>query len=100
MILASGRSLSAVPLHDIRLLRSTACTGICSPSCPAVSCWQLQALPQDHSRPIQQRSFFAQVGQHMMGLIERNYMLQFPFHDAEQHFLDWYFKFTRSACGS
>ena len=33
----------------------------------------------------------------MMGLIERNYMLQFPFHDAEQHFLDWYFKFTRSA---
>ena len=35
----------------------------------------------------------------MMGLIERNYMLQFPFHDAEQHFLDWYFKFTRSACG-
>jgi len=34
----------------------------------------------------------------MMGLIERNYMLHFPFHDAEQHFLDWYFKFTRSAC--
>ena len=34
----------------------------------------------------------------MMGLIERNYMLQFPFHDAEQHFLDWYFKFTRCAC--
>ncbi len=31
----------------------------------------------------------------MMGLIEGNYMLQFPFHDAEQHFLDWYFKFTR-----
>ena len=33
-----------------------------------------------------------------MGLIERNYMLQFPLHDAEQHFLDWYFKFTRRVC--
>ena len=39
----------------------------------------------------------AAVGVHMMKLISDDYMLKFPFHDAEQHFLDWYFKFTRCA---
>lgn len=37
----------------------------------------------------------AAVGDHMMKLIADDYMLNFPFHDAEQHFLDWYFKYTR-----
>jgi len=54
---------------------------------------------QHDSRLYDLKNRLVQVGRHMMGLIERNYMLQFPFHDAEQHFLDWYFKFTRSACG-
>ena len=37
----------------------------------------------------------AAVGAHMMRLVNDDYMLKFPFHDAEQHFLDWYFKYTR-----
>ena len=37
----------------------------------------------------------AAVGDHMMKLIADDHMLKFTFHDAEQHFLDWYFKYTR-----
>ena len=37
----------------------------------------------------------AAVGAHMMQLINDDYMLKYPFNDAEQHFLDWYFKYTR-----
>jgi hypothetical protein len=61
---------------------------------------KLRALPKFSPMGMGQGGFLffrpcQAVAQHMMDLAQDNYYLQYRYHDAEQTFLDWYFKYTR-----